>query len=886
MNEAAHTFTASQIGFALGVSARRAHQLLQAAPGVEILHRGQSCRAWSIESLPEELQTTLANKARSGGYRNTAHLLSDPAGKWMPEIPLAEIDDIYTAEASRRRAVIAPVIQRESQKPVSELVHMVRSAIAATPDFPFCSDRTLRRWIETAIERDRGRGDWNYIALYLDERMKRKELPRAGSVASLNELLNDVANPLALAKWEQVQIWGCACEICNGADCSPEIKREVLTAIKQSGVRLAESPSALRRQLDRKLKVYSGNPEDLNDRRHENPGASPIVLLNDAELKQAKQYYLQTGSKTTALRMLAQLPWVREEVAECINKQRGSKHTITKSIRNQLDIPQAVKDYHKSPKYVRINSLTTPRTNEYILPSGERKILQPGDLFERDDMSNNFLCYVDWPWGGDPCSEKYGVRVARGQNLMMIDVASLYFTSFNYLIRAKDSYRADDIWNWIGHTYRDIGMPRIGERWERGTWQAKRLRGEGGLIDRGHTEESLRRGGMSDLGLRVIVSQSPTTKIIENRFRFFQTVCGTITGQIGRQRGEMERETKIWMECQQGRRDPRNYFLNYAEACNQIEDRIRWANNEPVEGLKYKGVPAAIWKDGIEAAPLKKLSPEQGYLFARDKKSLTVRQAKIQVRYTSPDYGRSAWEFYHEDLHRYDGLKMDVYFDRACVSEGAVMVVAQGRDAGKIIGNAELINGCPQFRIGGSSLITEPEGIQRKRDFMDAVISEYRSIGLDGRQRSRVRRVEDGAGQSMEVKTGGNRIDRNFLREPVAAEGVELMTRARNANRKSEQSREEYNAQMLFRLKKQERELVKMTPSETFALYQGDTDRDSDLASIRRQIEELELEMKQPGGNRSVVVKDADAEYVKLQRDVAALENENRTKGRIPLFSL
>ncbi len=75
----------------------------------------------------------------------------------------------------------------------------------------------------------------------------------------------------------------------------------------------------------------------------------------------------------------------------------------------------------------------------------------------------------------------------------------------------------------------------------------------------------LRLGGMQGLGLRVIESQSPTTKIIENRFNFFQRACQTIRGQIGRKRGEMERENKIWTACRLGHRDPRDYFLSFEE---------------------------------------------------------------------------------------------------------------------------------------------------------------------------------------------------------------------------------------------------------------------------------------------------------------------------------
>ncbi|GEM_PF-1535319 len=500
----------------------------------------------------------------------------------------------------------------------------------------------------------------------------------------------------------------------------------------------------------------------------DNCGRKPLVTLNEEECKLAKKFYIQTGSKTSALRLLAHHDACRQEVADAILKRRRSKHTITRHLREQIELPHAVTMYHKSPESVRRNAFICPRTLSYIDALGAEKTLQPGDLFERDDMSNNFLCWVPWPWGGDPCSDKYGVRIARGQNLLMIDVASLYFVSFNFLIRLRDSYRADDIWQWVHQTYRDVGMPRIGERWERGTWASKKLRGdEEAVIEAGHTDEAARLGGMGALGLRVIESQSPTTKIIENRFNFFQTICATIPGlQIGRRRGEMERENKIWTACRLGHRDPREYCLSFEEVTDQIEAKIHYVNSEPVEGELYRGVPAEIWARGIAENPLRAIEPEQAYLFARDKHTITTSKGHVKVRFTDPDGARRAWWFYHENLYRHEGGRFAVYLDHYNAEAGATLVHAEGRDTGKVLGHAELIHGCPQFALGfqtGEETDAADRtlgALDRKRDFTDAVRSEYRSFHPSGRRLGRVAQVDDGRGRAASIASRGDHSPR------------------------------------------------------------------------------------------------------------------------------
>jgi len=486
-------------------------------------------------------------------------------------------------------------------------------------------------------------------------------------------------------------------------------------------------------------------------------GRKPMARLDDWERTMAKQFYVKTESVVTSLRMLAALPECSADTAAAILKKRHSKHSIPRNLRHSVaGISPAAMAYHKSPKDVRTNFFVNPRTLTYLDPLGQERPLLVGDISERDDMSNNFLCWVDWSWGGDPCSDRYGVRVARGQALTQIDAASCYFPSFCFIVRLRDSYRADDIWAWVGHTYRDMYVPAIGERWERGIWKSNKLRGV--PIEAGHTPNEERIGGIQALGRRVIESQSPTTKIIEGRFNFLQTISAVIPGQIGRRRGEMERETKLWMECRDGRRDPRKHFLSMPEICNQMEAKMHFANHEPMEGLQHHGIPAEIYKRGLEerADVLKPLSPELGYLFCRDLRWSHASKGHALVRYTNPDGRRAGWYFYHPELFRYEGEKLAVYMDEQCAGAGATVVpIRPGAKAAPM--HCELVDGLPQFALGldlngGRGAQAAIDGLGRRKAFMDAVRSEYRALGVGSRRIARVGSVQDGAGGSATIE--------------------------------------------------------------------------------------------------------------------------------------
>lgn len=487
-----------------------------------------------------------------------------------------------------------------------------------------------------------------------------------------------------------------------------------------------------RASFDRwKARYDAAGLEGLED-NYANCGRRPMATLDEHELKEARRLYLQTGSTTAALRMLAASTECSDETASAILKRRRSKHTITPTLRAQVQaVPRAVADWHKSPTRVKREAFITPRTLSFYDRAGHEQRILPGMLAERDDMSNNFIFWIDWPWGGDPCSDKYGVRIARGQNLLHLDVGSLRFLSSLMLVRLRDSYRADDIWQWVGQTYRDLGIPEIGERWERGIWQADKLRGV--QIDAGHTDQATRLGGIAALGRRIEVSQSPTTKIIENRFRYFQRVCTTIPGQIGASRGEMEKVNQLWTQCRDGRRDPRDYFLSYAAAVEQIESKLQYVNAEPVEGSIYSGIPNEVWHREGGDQRMTRLRPDQAYLFSRDRSVVTVTKGHALIRVTAPDGRRQGWWFHHEDLWRFEGRKVAVYLDKQAPEAGATLVHADGREVNQVIGSAELVEGCPQFAIGLPADADDTrgtDGLDRRKQFTDAVRAEYRALGL------------------------------------------------------------------------------------------------------------------------------------------------------------
>jgi len=724
-------YTAGQIARALSRPTRSVAKSLRSLPCISSVVRGGEARLYEVKDLPLEIQSALGRKASSGGYRGVHDLLKSDIkrDRWVPEKTFS----MYPEKIQNRALALRDAIcgaNADLRANCSTVARHACRKLAGDSRIQDLGFESLRKIVTLAFKRDGGRGEMGRPELYL---------PAASAQQCSSLKTQAIKSPApALDALAQVKeghgVGPTVEELAHAADLDRAALIEHGISSKAAMRRVVDAaktidPSINRSALAKRIKRMAG-PGKKQSRR----GRPPMIELNDEELALARKIYVIKGSATIALRELATTSICRQEVADVILKRRSSKHTITPALRAQVAaVPQAVRDWHKSPTKVKREAFINPRTLTYIARDGQEKSILPGQFGERDDMSNNFIFWIDWPWGGDPCSDKYGVRIARGQNLLHIDVGSLRFLSMLMLVRLRDSYRADDIWQWVGQGYRDLGMPEIGERWERGIWQANRLHGV--PVEAGHTSQEQRLGGIGALGRKIITSQSPTTKIIENRFRYFQRVCSDIPGQIGASRGEMEKVNKLWTACREGRRDPRKYFLSYEDSVAALETKLQWMNAEPVEGAIYNGIPNEIWLREGGDQRLTRLRDDQLYLFQRDRTVVTVTKGHVLVRVTAPDKRRQAWYFHNEDLWRHENKRVAIYYDKLAPQSGAFLVHAEGAKANQPIGPAEFVDGCPQFALGIDTAGTAGDralsALDRRKAFGNAVRAEYRALGIN-----------------------------------------------------------------------------------------------------------------------------------------------------------
>ena len=71
-------------------------------------------------------------------------------------------------------------------------------------------------------------------------------------------------------------------------------------------------------------------------------------------------------------------------------------------------------------------------------------------------------------------------------------------------------------------------------------------------------------------------------------------------GQVGRFRGEMKAETKEWLACRKGERDPRKLFPSIAEFLEAADKAVAYLNAEVLESDLYgRWVPQDVFAKRI-----------------------------------------------------------------------------------------------------------------------------------------------------------------------------------------------------------------------------------------------------------------------------------------------
>lgn len=423
------------------------------------------------------------------------------------------------------------------------------------------------------------------------------------------------------------------------------------------------------------------------------------------------------GSYSLALRLAAKNPLAPEAFRAWV-ESRKDQHSIPPSLRAWIDVPSAVQQFHRAPTEAQLRGLYVPDSMRLHMERGDR--LRAGERFSADDGSVNFVVFVDWPWGGCPCSDKFGVRVGRYQLLALHDDATGYVPHFSWIARASDAYRAEDIATFLHAPFAQLGV------WdtallERGSWESHRV------------SELLALAGVERE-----TAYEPNQKLVEGWWNRAWTLLSNLPGQIGRFRGEEEAAAALVEKYRRGSRDPRLDLISLPDAANAIARVVAELNATRMDCGPLWGswVPAERWAADLAVRPLRQLPANVEPMTRPERRELMVRRWAVHCEAMSPAGEALKYEFFDDALIAHEGKRVLVYFDPQDDPCTAAIYALDGRTV--IAARATCISRAPALirDAAGYRLDWDHGQIERARaakaQARAAVRREHRTLAPDG----------------------------------------------------------------------------------------------------------------------------------------------------------
>ena len=344
--------------------------------------------------------------------------------------------------------------------------------------------RHFWRLFDQVIERDAGRQQFDNLALYLPGRLAHKKhaLPfaqAARNLANLRPAVLGIADAVHPTASEVLLIWDSALNdyqhLVDAGMTDVKARRAVITGLDSSGLSLALTRSALRRNFCRKVDRWiegGRTPSAICDQRSV-PDRRGTPLCEDD-----KKYLLSrglAGGLAKAWREGIQYGELSPEVIQAFISNPASKSYVPNRVRALL-APQLemLQNIHRGPRQARLNGAYITRDWSGVAPA---------DWYSADDTTLP-LYY----WEEDDDGQ---LRILRGQSLFMIDCRTGRVLAF--AVHSERNYTAKVIRGLILRTHDTYGLPREGFYFERGTWaSAKLLKGSNDEVPGDETELGLR----------------------------------------------------------------------------------------------------------------------------------------------------------------------------------------------------------------------------------------------------------------------------------------------------------------------------------------------------------------------------------------------------------
>jgi hypothetical protein len=506
----------------------------------------------------------------------------------------------------------------------------------------------------------------------------------------------------------------------------------------------------------------------------ENAGRPPKFRLEPSEVEALRAARLVTnrtcedGSTPEAVRIAIRNGRLRPEIAAGLGERDRAGLPVPRTIHRAIVAPPAVTRCRRSPADAALQYLDAPGSLMWITDetTGEERFARVGDVLEADDATINFPVCVPWEMGGDPCSERWGVRVARFQWLVAIDRASRYVPGYSYTARPRSGYRAEDITSLFHRIFTQHGV------WsrlclERGTWEAAQV-----------------AAMLRLLKVRRITAWSPHQKpFIEGLFNLLWTKLSDMPGQVGRFRGDEDAMDSTLLSCKRGATDPRNHFPMLSDAIAAFDRACFERNEQPVKSAHWGSwVPQERWlsqlEDSRRTGRLRPLPADAAWLFTPEVREWTVAGNTVGGSIRIMDGLSVRYDFAAPWLVEFAGCKVRVHFDPAAPRCEATIVLAHScrdRRTDEVLGTAVQVNKTAGYARRVLAWGDDPDlGVQQRRQAAAALRREVRTLLPHRGIGTRISEVRDGLGNAVSLEHGNHS-------QPPAPEHDLARARARRA---------------------------------------------------------------------------------------------------------
>ena len=514
--------------------------------------------------------------------------------------------------------------------------------------------------------------------------------------------------------------------------------------------------------LERWLRAYrTGGAEALMP-EWDNAGRPAVAdCLTTTAVNFLKRKRLKCGSTSTTLWHFQYDPLCPPELAEKLKNMKS----IPLSLRKACHVSKEAEAQYRGPTAHQHISFKDTHNPVVIDPAtGAERALLAGDIYISDDMSRNMPFWFELALGeretrarrGDKLAERHGVAVGR-QGLFTMDARGKLL-GFTLIGCARDAYTADDVLRHFWNIGQEFGWPRLQWVLEKGVWCARTI--DGTRVQCPDEMRSRIVSGFGQLGFNVDhVHTSEGKALLESWFNFFQRAQSLQEGapDIGRVRGEMEREKELMRRVQNGVHPKEEGLPYYADAMQLDRKTCIALNSREKYGRIQNGVPDENWvrdTTAPESMLRKPVRSDRGH-FLSTKLETAVRQGHVEkkiegdwFRFSIPDkFGLLGKDY-----------RVLMCFDPTDPESGAEIFNLEtgSRNQANLrhmewMGSAEFSPGLPMF--GYSNEVGE--AADRRKRYQRAFKNGYAGTGVFGYRAATQIEARDGRGNVVRVESGG-----------------------------------------------------------------------------------------------------------------------------------